>query len=228
MLTPDTPFMSQNLLQPKLTIILPGMSHEKLTPDVPQEALKIYCTALPLLTIAESEIASNSAPTSAGKIDFTSFTQFRELWRWVEQLIWRAVILAARTSNIHEDKESDKDPLWSWLGHYSFCSAYWPPSFRTAHRSTISVLYLRALILRHGHTQASPMADLSKPPPWLHTARSVVREYRAILSVSTQFPRAGERNVKVEDFVDLCVAVWEASGAVGDYAGWVLDVRYHI
>lgn len=30
--------------------------------------------------------------------------------------------------------------------------------------------------------------------------------------------------MKVEDFVDLCVAVWEASGAVGDHAGWVIDV----
>jgi hypothetical protein len=29
----------------------------------------------------------------------------------------------------------------------------------------------------------------------------------------------------VEDFVDLCVAVWEAAGSVGEAAGWVIDVR---
>jgi hypothetical protein len=59
----------------------------------------------------------------------------------------------------------------------------------------------------------------------VQTARSVVQEYRAILTVSTHFPRAGEKNVKVENFVDLCVAVWEASGEVGDHANWVIDVR---
>ncbi|KAL0066998.1 hypothetical protein AAF712_005987 [Marasmius tenuissimus] len=60
----------------------------------------------------------------------------------------------------------------------------------------------------------------------MHTARSVIQEYRAILNVSTTFPKAGERNHKVEDFVDLCVAVWEASGGVGEYTGWVLDVLW--
>lgn len=49
-----------------------------------------------------------------------------------------------------------------------------------------------------------------------------------MLNVSTKFPRAGERNVLVEEFVDLCVATWEASGAVGEHAGWVLDVRFFV
>lgn len=40
-----------------------------------------------------------------------------------------------------------------------------------------------------------------------------------------RFPQARERNVKVEEFVDLCVAVWKASGAAGEHAGWVIDVR---
>jgi hypothetical protein len=66
--------------------------------------------------------------------------------------------------------------------------------------------------------------EVGKLPRWLHSARAVIQEYRAILSVCTRFPRARERNVKVEDFVDLCIAVWEASGAMGGYAGWVIDV----
>jgi len=45
-----------------------------------------------------------------------------------------------------------------------------------------------------------------------------------ILSSSTNFPRAGEHNVKVEEFVDFCVAVWEAAGGVGEHAGWIIDV----
>lgn len=55
--------------------------------------------------------------------------------------------------------------------------------------------------------------------------RKVVHEYQAILGKSTHFPKAGERNTPVEEFVDLCVAGWEAGGASADQANWVLDVR---
>ena len=49
-----------------------------------------------------------------------------------------------------------------------------------------------------------------------------------MLNVGTKFPRTGERNVPVEEFVNLCVATWEVSGAVGERAGWVLDVRFSV
>ncbi|TFY78584.1 hypothetical protein EWM64_g5428 [Hericium alpestre] len=71
----------------------------------------------------------------------------------------------------------------------------------------------------------SQMQD-SSAPAWLPAARRAVREYRDILSVCTHFPRAGERNIKVEEFVDLCVAVWVASGASGEHAGWVIDILW--
>ncbi|KAJ7079363.1 hypothetical protein C8R43DRAFT_1177712 [Mycena crocata] len=200
------------------SICLQGMSHEKMFPSEPDKALGVYSTALSLLSMAESELVSATPIAASGKLDFTSFTRFRELWRWVEFIIWRAVTVGARTCDVH--REDTHNVLWTWLAHYSTCSAYWPSNFRTAHRCTISVLYLRALVLRNG--SALPPADVGKPPAWIHTARSVIQEYRAILSVCTRFPRAGQRNVKVEEFVDLCVAVWEGSGVVGDYAGWVL------
>ncbi|KAL0569229.1 hypothetical protein V5O48_012743 [Marasmius crinis-equi] len=215
------------------SLCLQGMAHEKLHPTETRKALDIYAAAFPILTIIESELVSGVAPTSLGKIDFSSFTRFREVWRWVERLLWRAIVLASRLLNIHHDHKTNhcrlNDSLWTWLDHYSSCSVYWPSNFRTSHRSTISVLYLRAVVLRHTSTHYATYTSISEsptPPPWMHTARSVIQEYRAILSVSTRFPRAGERNYKVEDFVDLCVAVWEASGAVGDYTGWVLDVLW--
>jgi hypothetical protein len=212
------------------------MCHEKLSPAEPEIALKSYRTALPLLTDVESEISAvlpstlpPGSTSGSAKVDFSSFTRFRELWRWAERLIWRAVILTSRTINIHE--EGTGGSLWTWFSHYTSCSAHWPPAFRTQHRSTICVLHLQALVLRAttSSRKSSPRVtsrpqDPRKPPDWVHAARNVVQEYRAILTVSTSFPRAGERNVKVEDFVDLCVAVWEASGEIGDYAGWVIDV----
>ncbi|KAJ3764211.1 hypothetical protein EV360DRAFT_31862 [Lentinula raphanica] len=216
------------------SLCLQGMSHEKLFPDNPRKALKTYSAAFPLLTIVETELASTYAPvpTSTGKIDFSSFTRFREVWRWVERLLWRAIVLGSRIFNLHHDHKltscSESDSLWTWLEHYSSCSVYWPSNFRTSHRSTISVIYLRALVLRYGSESPQPalVGTARKSPPWMNTARSVVQEYRAILNVSTKFPKAGERNYKVEDFAEQCVAVWEASGGIGEYGGWVLDVLW--
>ncbi|KAJ3970420.1 hypothetical protein EV361DRAFT_283689 [Lentinula raphanica] len=216
------------------SLCLQGMSHEKLFPDNPRKALKTYSAAFPLLTIVETELASTYAPvpTSTGKIDFSSFTRFREVWRWVERLLWRAIVLGSRIFNLHHDHKltscSESDSLWTWLEHYSSCSVYWPSNFRTSHRSTISVIYLRALVLRYGSESPQPalVGTTRKSPPWMNTARSVVQEYRAILNVSTKFPKAGERNYKVEDFAEQCVAVWEASGGIGEYGGWVLDVLW--
>jgi len=42
-----------------------------------------------------------------------------------------------------------------------------------------------------------------------------------ILDSCTSLSQGWERNVKVEDFVGLCVAVWETSGAMSDRVHWV-------
>ncbi|KAJ2923781.1 hypothetical protein H1R20_g13313, partial [Candolleomyces eurysporus] len=217
------------------SLCLQGMSHEKLDPENPKKALRAYVAALPAFRVLQSSdftsLISTPARLPSGKLDYSPFTQLRELWRWVERLLWRAICLSSRTSNIHisqDDATGEEDSLWMWLDKYTICSASWPPTFRTEHRSTISSIYLRALVLRHGIPKgpSSSMPISEKTPIWLHTARSVVQDYRAILNVSTKFPKAGERNVKVEEFVDLCVAVWEASGARGEHANWVLDILW--
>lgn len=204
------------------------MSHETLSPEEPANALSVYTAALPLLTTVTSMIPPNSAaPTSQGKLDFTSFSTFRELWRWVERLLSRTIILAARLSKIATEKEeqNDEEPLlWTTLKHHSECSKYWPPTFRTRHRLTILTIHLRSYICHKSSPSSPSSSAYIKPPPWLHQARSVINEFRSILNVSTKFPKAGERNVQVEEFVDLCVAVWEAAGSVGEDAGWVIDV----
>jgi hypothetical protein len=193
------------------------MSQEKVSPSEPHTALNIYSQAFALLTLAASEIVSLLAPSTTPT---SSFIHLREMWRWVERLIWRAVVLCSRISSLHTP-EGNVDSIWTWFNHYRMCSASWPTNFRTVHRSTISVLYLRAMVLRQGPTS---VLDDSGKPPWLQTAQSVANDYRAILGACTTFPKAGQRNVKVEDFVDLCVGIWEASGAIGDHAGWIIDV----
>ncbi|KAH7914927.1 hypothetical protein BJ138DRAFT_1133034 [Hygrophoropsis aurantiaca] len=185
-------------------------------------ALLVYISGIPLLNIVEFEVPKTLTPQTSP----SSFSNYRELWRWTERLIFRAIALTARIRPLDDYRGT----IWTLLTHYHACSAHWPSTFRTAHRSTIAVLHLRALILRF-RPQPSTATYTSvlhpvKPPQWLNTARSVINEYRTILNVSTHFPKAGERNVKVEDFVDLCVAVWESSGAIPDRARWVLDILW--
>ncbi|KAH9929196.1 uncharacterized protein B0H18DRAFT_998043 [Fomitopsis serialis] len=218
------------------SICLQGMSHECITPDDPQQALDTYLTALSLVSGAIADIPPymSAQPSSNGYAgttseDTTSFGRYRELWRWVERLLRRAIILASRLSDVH--KQGGDASIWTLLDRYHSCSAHWPPTFRPAQRSTIAVLHLRAFVLRAHASPAEAVIPTSrdgaeKPHRWISAARSVVQEYRAILTASTQFPKAGERNVQVEDLVDLSVAVWEADGAVGEYAGWVIDVLW--
>ncbi|TFK25843.1 hypothetical protein FA15DRAFT_755465 [Coprinopsis marcescibilis] len=216
------------------SLCLQGMCKEKLYPDEPLQALKAYRAAFPAFrTLTSQDFASLTTSPSKmanGKLDFTTFIQFRELWRWVERLLWRAICLASRVSDVHaaQDEDDEQNSLWVWLEKYTICSSSWPPTFRAEHRSTVSSIYLRALVLRHAEPVAASggSAYPVKSPMWLHTARSVINDYRAILAISTKFPRAGQRNVKVEELADLCVAVWEASGAVGESSNWVLDILW--
>lgn len=59
---------------------------------------------------------------------------------------------------------------------------------------------------------------------WVTEARTLMEEYRVVLAVCTSFPKAGERNRKVEEYCDGIVAVWERSGADGTDSRWVIDV----
>ncbi|KAG9312488.1 hypothetical protein JVU11DRAFT_6875 [Chiua virens] len=204
------------------SICLQGMCHEKLNPRNRELAIQAYATAIPLLTIIEFEIPRTLTAQSSP----SSFSQYRELWRWVERLMFRAITLLARTRHL-DDREG---LIWNLFTHYESCSPHWSPMFRTSHRSAVAVLHLRALTIRFRAPSPPPSPSSclqpEKPLQWLNTARSIINEYRTILDKSTHFPKAGERNVKVEDLVDLSVAVWEASGAIADRAQWVIDILW--
>ncbi|KAH9027295.1 hypothetical protein EDB84DRAFT_1272726 [Lactarius hengduanensis] len=220
------------------SVCLQGMSLEKLTPADTSRILSVYLIATQALPTIESNIsrsfplnplhASSSGP---GHIDTPSFSRYRELWRWIERLLRRAITVAARICSLNSTQEA---VLWMLFSQYQTCSAHWPPTFRSAHRSTVTELFIRALVLR---------ARLpGRPPPSFYAhfrpgtldvrvtaslvARRAIQDYRDILNASTHFPKAGERNVKVEELTDLCVAVWEAGGSKSGDAAWVMDILW--
>lgn len=195
------------------------MSYEKLHPLDLRGSLDTYLSASILIDTLESEIPHTVPTAGSPNIQPSSYAQYLELWRWVEQLLWRTIAIAVRIS-------TDKSTLSALFRQYFTCSSHWIPSFRSQHRSTISTLYLH-FIISQAKTPRSPSSETGAPN-WLSEARSVIQEYRSVLDISTKFPRASERNVLVEEFVDLCVATWEASGAVGEHAGWVVDVRLFV
>ena len=201
------------------------MAYETLHPNEPEKALSAYLLASPIIANAVKEIpaalpATSSVPTPG--LDSSTFVRYRELWRWTERVLRRGIVLGARLCRV-ECSDWAANAFWRMLDQHHACSAHWPPTFRPEQRSTIAVLHLRALIVR-ARAAPIPKPGADRSHRWINTARSVVQEYRAILNANTKFPKAGERNVKVEDLVDLSVAAWEADGAVGEYAGWVIDV----
>jgi hypothetical protein len=222
-----------------LTLLVPGMCREKLDVSNQQEILSIYLTAVLSLPKLEAEIA-RSSPADPGpatgtgpvRLPYPSFTRYRELWRWVERLLWRAIVIASRICPLNTQEESI---LWLLLSHYHSCSAHWPPTFRAGHRSAVATLHLRALVLHSRSSSSSLLASSislksndgkeAGSVPWVTQARRVIREYRDILSATTHFPKANERNIQAEELVDLTIAVWEASGASSLHTGWVMDVR---
>jgi len=211
----------------------------------------------PYLSSAVSQLPTLSQ--AGGRPDITLFAPLKELWRWVERLLWRAVVLTAQVCDIRIDEDptatsNDSRPgtsaqdtshlsLWTYLAYYAASSAYWPPAFRSMHRTTVGMIHLRAFVLRYGPaggSSTSPPLSADPPtatntkrpksrsstdasastvsiprrPPWITEALSVVRTQRAILTASTKFPRAGERNVRVEEFAEVVVRLWEV------WVGW--------
>ncbi|KAH9910720.1 armadillo-type protein [Fomitopsis serialis] len=134
--------------------------------------------------------------------------RYGELWRWDEWLLRQAIIPASRLC-VH--KQGGNASIWTLLDKYHSCSSHWPPTFRSAQRSTITVLHLHTFVLRAHALQAEAVIRTSrdgteKAHRWISAARSV--EYRTILTASTQFPKAGERNIQADDLatsVSQCV-----------------------
>ncbi|KAG8923913.1 hypothetical protein FRC02_010802 [Tulasnella sp. 418] len=191
-----------------------GMSQELLH-NYPQ-ALEAYDAGTALL---DRLSATRALPQSSLKMEH--FKKFRELWRWTERLLWRAVVIAGKIRPISDTMR--------FLRLYNFYGGFWPPTFRTSHRVAVGTLHLRALALLA--PTASELSGMGSSYPltrevWRQECRTTALDLKAVLEVSTSFPRAGETNQKVLDFVDHCFALWERNSSAEEDAGWVVDVMW--
>lgn len=190
---------------------LQGMAMEKLKHE--QEAFVAYEAALPLLQNLRIVQSSSAQPVTH---PHPSFIKYRELWRWTERLLWRASCLASKHAHIQRAMDIYRV--------YASHAQYFPPSFRPNHRGTVTALHLQGLLLT---SPGSPMASRNQTRlAWITEARTLLGEYRLVLAACTVFPRAGERNVRVEEYCDALMAVWERSGAKGQEASWVIEILW--
>lgn len=178
-----------------------------------EEALIAYEAALPLLRNLR---IVDTAPTQTSNQPHPSFGKYRELWRWAERLLWRAACLASKYASIQR--------AMAVFRVYASQAQFFPSHFRPNHRGVVTALHLQGLLLTSPGSTNAPRNQTRLA--WITEARTLLAEYRLVLAASTVFPRAGERNVKVEEYCDALVAVWERSGARGNDAGWVIEVSY--
>ncbi|KAF7986875.1 hypothetical protein HWV62_12618 [Athelia sp. TMB] len=208
------------------SLCLQGMSHERL--GAASAALASYRSAISIIIRILASVPPTSSPSTS-----RARMEHKELWGWVERLLFRAIALSATQG-------ADAD-MWQFLGEYRQCAARWSPTFRPVHRGIIARLHMRALILALRATPSSPFSDAVPIPNSTQAQdrqrrkdlRAVATDYRAVLSSTTKFPKAGERNTGVEEYVDLCVAGWQAAygggkagGGGEEGAGWVVDILW--
>lgn len=247
------------------------MAHEVTTS--PLKALQSYAAAIPLVTLAQSELATSpTTPANTNAI----FTQYHELWVWTERILWRAATLTSSIYPINHPQPipppqgsgssigTSSIPLWTWLNHYLSLSQFWPANFMSMHRETVCMIFLRGVIVGAPiptTTDSTPSAPSSLGPSYskrnsiLSTASgkhrrsmsvsrsaasgnvpipvaalTLINQLKSFLTLTTSFPKAGERNERVEEFVEVAMGVWVA--LCGDYTSgngemnskWIMDV----
>ncbi|KAG8935289.1 hypothetical protein FRC01_003040 [Tulasnella sp. 417] len=115
--------------------------------------------------------------------------------------------------------------LWRWAERTLRGAVILSARARPYCRSAIYTLHMRALCLAPPGIEPRDPSALSKQA-WRDEARRLASEMKVILENITEFPRAGEVNHRVLDFVDLCVAAWEKGGFDETDAGWVIDALW--
>ncbi|KAH8813731.1 hypothetical protein DL96DRAFT_1757706 [Flagelloscypha sp. PMI_526] len=199
-------------------ICLKGLAHERVHPESPREAFKIYASAHPVLSHLNALLAPSAASAAQPRKTYyygirsepatvyDQFASYEEAHRWSERLIWRWTVLASGLCDVHASPTIDDAPnlesLWTPLILESSLTNNCPPNFRSAHRVAKSAIQLRAWTLRHSNGSSNTSPSPSTLPQSLHP-RNLLHTYRSLLTSATHFPRAGKRNWAVEDFVDL-------------------------
>lgn len=121
-----------------------------------------------------------------------------------------------------------------YLQTYCSYAHRWTIPFRPRGVGIVHTLLLTSLALAppfalpSSLTITNPVLLPSSLPrsSWHRQAQSTADFYLKVLDASTKFPRAGEKNEHIHDFVDLCIAIWERGGCLESEAPWVIDILW--
>lgn len=199
-----------------------GLCYELCQQPQAERALEAYREAtnlfasLPDLTRSFNESFLNTEPSLLRQP--SSFSTYREAHRWISRALSRGTVISARSTHLHT--------TLAFARTYHLIAREWPTSFRPRQRQVMLSIYLRVLHAAYMPYPALPpkkgtrwfvfdkefpakgsMADI-----WLRESRAVMSQGQRLLNETTKFPKAGEVNWLVVNFIQRCVELWERSG----------------
>lgn len=139
----------------------------------------------------------------------TDFASRREALRWLSKALARATVISGRSDDLQRTLR--------FARAYHTIGRDWPIPFRPKQRQAMLDIYLQAL-----------QAD--RPPTpilrWQKETRSALIHGQRLLGGTTTFPRAGETNWAVINFIERSVELWEDGGMQQDDARQVISILW--
>ena len=200
----------------------PGLCYEKRVPVDNEKALTAYSKAISRMATIQFSKPTGISPTHhiwqshpPPSPSNDIFTSYRELHRWSQLTLFRAVVLSSRMCSLMDTIQVARQHR-----HHSV-AGNWPVTFRNQHRIIVLNLHLRALI-----RISCQRKDGSGITERMNEAKAVANDYKSLLEYSTRFPKAGERNEQVEEFTHILFAFWSANGFRPEWSDWIIEVSH--
>lgn len=196
------------------------------------EAIRLYSDLPSLVIPLANSFLVKEAPLES-TFNNSTFMGLREAHRWVARALCRGSVLAARQPHV--------DVTLRFVRSYHAIAQLWPSTFRPSQRSFMLKLYLSALhnsYIPHPSSRASPGFQwLVFPMPstimpngtvaqiWSREAVTAMEQGMVLLGQVTEFPKAGNINWRVVEFMQACVRLWERSGYQQSVASQAIKVN---
>ncbi|KAJ9108884.1 hypothetical protein QFC21_000205 [Naganishia friedmannii] len=198
------------------------------------EAIRLYSDLPSLVIPLANSFLVRETPLEGSALNNSAFTSLREAHRWISRALCRGSVLAARQPHV--------DVTLRFVRSYHAIAQLWPSTFRPSQRSFMLKLYLSALhnsYISHPSSRASPgfqwfvfpmpstiLPNGTVAQLWSREAVAAMEQGRILLGQVTEFPKAGNINWRVVEFMQACVRLWERSGYQQSEASQAIKVLW--